>query len=87
MAWWVSAYIAIVILYTVVVKSGCCTFAEHVRRNENLFSLLRASLLDKGSLKSLCEIEQDHMTIVAQTPMVLKFLSVLTNVSACDERK
>lgn len=85
MAWRVSVYIVIVILNTVVVKNGCCTVGEHVRRNENHFPLLRASLPDKGSLKSLCEIEQAHMAIAAHTSMVLTFLSVLTSVSACDE--
>lgn len=36
-AWWVSVYIVIVILNTVVVENGWCTVGEHVRRNENHF--------------------------------------------------
>lgn len=76
MAGWVSAHIVIVNSNSAAVKSGCSAFGKHVGRNENRFLLLRATLLDKGSLKSLCEIEQAHMAIVVQASMLLKFLSV-----------
>ncbi len=59
---------------------------EHVKTNKNSFPLLRASLLDQGSLKiSVFEIEQAHMAIATQTSMLLKFLSVYTNVGVCDK--
>ena len=61
-------------------------FGEHIKTTENSFPLLRASLLDQGSLKiSVFEIEQAHMAVAAQTCMLLKFLTVYTNVSACDK--
>lgn len=59
---------------------------EHVKKNENSFSLLRASLLDQGSLKiSVFATEQAHMAVASRMSMLLKFLSVFTNVGVCDK--
>lgn len=57
---------------------------------ENCFPLLRASLLDQGSLKKTSMFEKKQALTATQTFMVhfeLTFVSVYTNVGVCDKRR
>lgn len=52
----------------------------------NCFSLLRATLLDQGSLKiSVFEIEQARTATATQMSVLLKFLRVCMNVGVFDK--